>query len=500
MQKFNYHGKKITRVPVEVIHRYETVRRRKMYRQHNNQERIVYFRGIYEFLNSLKDIQTLNIRLHYQNLGPTTQQDISPVSLTKFEHLEKANVLFSLEKIIHDPNESLVIYQITTHSEQAKKMAYIFPQMHELLEFCSLIEIQCLKSDSEIINKVFERIRYIKPDPTNFLIKWSDYIYTEPSRPNTFPRPRLLAEWIDLCRQRWDLFYPDVKGREVALDCWRDGKFFVRRKWLDGTRAVIQTPEDLDRVEEVQALSMIPNVHLQKPDDEGIMVPVEAMIDLDPIAFTKENEVYNLGNSFATYLYTLGIKFLRRLSSGRHGGMHFIIPIYLEQPLPLVISTQPFDTYFARNKKDILVNSIRHSMEGLVLHYLVYWLKNEKYLRKVSLDPDKRKIRFDVTRNTRYGGRRSLFSSHISTEKVVIPIPEVEMSFNEYEYYCELADISEAEKHINEFGEPNYQYLDIRHTNGQKIYRIAEEIAELWVDYQTERPNRFWNVTLPSKM
>ncbi|MHA1982796.1 MAG: hypothetical protein ACW967_00480 [Candidatus Hodarchaeales archaeon] len=487
-------------MPDEIVDRYETVRRRKMYRQHNNQERKVYFRGIYDFLVSLKDIQTLKIRLHYQNLGPTTQQDISPISLTKFEHLEKAHVLFSVEKIIHDPDESLVIYQITSHSDQAHKMAYFFPQMHDLLEFCSLIEIKCITTDNETMNKVFEGIRYYKPDPTNFLIKWGDYTYTEPSRPNTYPQPKLLIEWIDLCRQHWDLFYPDVKGREVALDCWRDGKFFVRRKWSDGTRAVIQSPEDLDLVEEVQALSLIPNIHLQKPDDEGIIVPVEAMLDLDPISFTKGSEVFYLGNCFSNYLNTLGIKFLKRLSSGRHGGMHFIIPIHLEQPLPLIASTPPFDTYFARNKKDILVNSIRHSMEGLVLHYLVYWLKNEKYLRKVSLDSDKRKIRFDISRNTRYGGRRSLFSSHISTEKVVIPIPEIEMSFNQSEYYCELADISEAEKHINEFGEPNYQYLDIRHTNGQKIYRIAEEIAELWVDYQTERPNRFWNVTLPSKM
>jgi t-SNARE complex subunit (syntaxin) len=63
-----------------------------------------------------------------------------------------------------------------------------------------------------------------------------------------------------------------------------------------------------------------------------------------------------------------------------------------------------------------------------------------------------------------------------------------------------LADIKEAQKHIDDFYEPNHHYIDIRHTNAQKIYRIVDEIADLWEDYQTEMPNRFWNVTLLNKL
>ena len=60
------------------------------------------------------------------------------------------------------------IYQISTQSDQIEKMVKIFPHAYELLEFCSLIEIQCLATNNETINKVFEGIRYYKPDPNNF--------------------------------------------------------------------------------------------------------------------------------------------------------------------------------------------------------------------------------------------------------------------------------------------------------------------------------------------
>jgi hypothetical protein len=86
MYNYQRRSKRISRLPEEVVLRYENVRKHKMYHQHNNQKRIVHFRGIYDFLGSLKDIQALKICLHYQQLGPTTQQDITPVTLTKFEH------------------------------------------------------------------------------------------------------------------------------------------------------------------------------------------------------------------------------------------------------------------------------------------------------------------------------------------------------------------------------------------------------------------------------
>ncbi|OLS21695.1 MAG: hypothetical protein HeimC3_34490 [Candidatus Heimdallarchaeota archaeon LC_3] len=40
-------------------------------------------------------------------------------------------------------------------------------------------------------------------------------------------------------------------------------------------------------LEEVQALSMISNIHLIKPNNEGMIEPVEAMMDLDPTVGTK---------------------------------------------------------------------------------------------------------------------------------------------------------------------------------------------------------------------
>ncbi|OLS22566.1 MAG: hypothetical protein HeimC3_30120 [Candidatus Heimdallarchaeota archaeon LC_3] len=244
---------------------------------------------------------------------------------------------------------------------------------------------------------------------------------------------------------------------------------------------------------------MIPNIHLITPNTKGMIEPVEAMMDLDPAVGTREEDIYYIGNSFGNYLTALGIKYLRRLSSGKHGGIHYILPIYLDRPLPLISSTPPYQTYYARNKKDVLVNSVRHTMEGLVLHYLVYWLKEENYLKKLTLDPDKRKTRFDVSRNVRYGGRRSIFSSHINTEKVVIPLPEHEISFAHYEYYCSLADVNKAKENINDFYEPDYQQISIKKNNARQLFRVAEEIGDFWEEYLTQRPNRFWNITLKEK-
>ncbi|OLS25038.1 MAG: hypothetical protein HeimC3_16680 [Candidatus Heimdallarchaeota archaeon LC_3] len=446
----------------ESIERYERIRRNKMYRQHNNQERFINYPELRDFLHSLTNIENIIIRLHYQLLGSTTQQDIPNVSITNFENLEKTNVLFSIEKIIHDPADNSVIYQLQAKRDQANKFIHIIPYQRDMLEFCSLMEVKSIDTNNEQTSKVFEGIRYNKPDFNNFLIPITENFYTEPSILNKHPEPKFLADWIDLCRDRWDLVYPDIIGRELALDCWRDGKYFIRRTWEDRERAIIHNESDLDLLEEVQALSMIPNIHLNEPNTEGMLVPVEAMIDFDPTIGTKEEDIFYIGNSFRNYLNALGIKFIKRLSSGRHSGFHYILPIHLDEPLPLISSPPPYQTYYARNKKDILVNSVRHTMEGLVLHYLIYWLKEEKYLKKVTLNPDKRKNRFDVSKNVRFGGRRSLFSSHINTEKVVIPLPEHEISFAHYEYYCSLADITKAKENINDFYEPDYKQISIK--------------------------------------
>ena len=99
----------------------------------------------------------------------------------------------------------------------------------------------------------------------------------------------------------------------------------------------------------------------------------------------------------------------------------------------------------------------------------------------------------------RFGGRRSLFSSHVSTEKVVIPLPEHEISFAHYEYYCSLAEITKAKENIDDFYEPDYGQISTKKNNARQLFRVAEEIGDFWEEYLTQRPNRFWNITLKDK-
>ena len=483
----------------EIINRYERIRRCKMYRQKNNQGRFVNFIYLREFLLGLPLLKRLVIRLHYQQLGSSAFDDIPLITLAKFDPLERENVLFSIKKIVHDSSGSIVIYQLSAEQDEANNLAQVLPFQRDLLEFSSLIEILYTTFDKNKNFKIFEGIRYNQPNSNHFLIPLTDYSYTEPSIINKYSKPRFFDLWLDLCEQRWDLFFPDVRNREIALDCWDNGRYFVRRTWISGKRAMIFDQSDVSLVKQVKAISLIPNIHLVHPNNSGMLEPVEAMIDLDPAPGIKEEDIFYLGNSFTNYLSALGIKFLRRLSSGRHGGIHYLIPLYIQNPFPLISATPPFHAYFSRNRKDLLVNSVRHTMEGLVLHFLLFWLREDKYLKRITLDPDKRKIRFDTSRNTRFGGRRSIFSSHVSTSKIVIPIPEHEITFSQYEQFCKFSDVIEAKKIINDFYEPNYQSLNNKISNTQKLFLIAEEIGEFWEEYLTQRQNRFWNITIQEK-
>ena len=73
MSKYLFAEKKSQDITEECIERYERIRKIKMYRQHNNQERFINFSELRDFLHSLTNIENIIIRLHYQLLGSTTE-------------------------------------------------------------------------------------------------------------------------------------------------------------------------------------------------------------------------------------------------------------------------------------------------------------------------------------------------------------------------------------------------------------------------------------------
>ena len=479
----------------DIINRYERIRKAKMYANRRSFDRKIDVRRLQEFLQTITDPVSVSVRFHYQIIGRHTRDDLPDRSIAIFDRLTQNLSDISITKITHHEPTGTIIWEVSTQTS-VRQLIKLLPFQFDLLEQCSLLEIKVSQSNGTTQYRSFEGIRYQHPPVQYFLDDPTKTLDIIPSVQNYIPRPGHLESWVSLLYDRWDLFFRDVRYKECALDCWRDGRYFVRRTWLDGERAIFYNESSLDRLRQVQAMSVVPNIHPVEENATGMVEPLEAVIDLDPISNSQEELVFELSNSFAEYLKTVGITFNRRLSSGHHGGVHFLIPLKLQQQLPLLYASSPYETYIARNRKDVLINSLRHTLEGLVLHYLVYYVRDPEMFKDITLGPNRKKIRFDVSRNVRYGGRRSIFSAHIRTNNVVVPIPPDPIGFSEYEYYCDISGIDKIKKYINDFMESDLSALSVRQKNARKLHQIGEEIADVWETYMSENSRRFWNVTL----
>lgn len=288
-----------------------------------------------------------------------------------------------------------------------------------------------------------------------------------------------------LLEEKWELVHADLQNKECALTCYGEETWYVRRH-IDGEPIVFREKADLVWLLQETAVEIIPAIH-----EKDSLAPVEAVIDIDPAPQCAIEETIRLTDDFTEFLMGLGLQFYRRLSGGSHSGEHIIIPVELSRPLPLVSSPLKPQTFLARHGRELLINSLRHTITSLILHYMVTRASQFPLARWVT--PTTKMAgywKFDVSRNAPNSGRRCVLSSHAATERLVIPVP-TETLGSSYYHYQTLTEPNEALFASEELVEPDLRRSSIRRKNATILEQLGEETGELWVAYKSTYPSRF---------
>jgi hypothetical protein len=287
------------------------------------------------------------------------------------------------------------------------------------------------------------------------------------------------------------LFLADVEKKQCALTCYGNGSWYVRRHARDGQPIVFRQKTDLFHLIEYSALEIIPAIH---PEDS--LEPTEGVLDLDVSPYCSLQETIDLSDDFTRFLNDLGFQYYRRISGGKHeGGQHFIIPVKLTEPLPLVFSLLKPSSFLARHSQELLINSLRHTLQGLVLHYLMTRTQQFPLVKRVAFSNQPGYWTFDLRPNALHSGRRCVLSSSAKSERLVIPIPSEPLD-QQYYKYLDITDPDEALFHTDWLMEPNLRTDAIRTANTRILHEIGESIAEVFVAWKSLYPIRFRNLYL----
>lgn len=472
---------------------YERIRRAKMGAYSPPARKSIDKSALLAFLANAAELTELRIRIHFQSFGEGPSDDLLPHRSLKLLQLLLPEMLacdglpLIIQPLYHEPLSGTEIIELSAQDAQAQQLATLLPRIGVLRQ-CSYLEVQ-RRTATELRTAVFEGLRYSFPSLDHFLLDpvQVDIDLKVPARhPGTGP-PEKLDQLIALLEDRWDLFYVDVKDKECALTCYANGQYYVRRH-LDGAPICFRRRADLALLQFLRAVEIIPAVHPQ-----GDMRPLEAVIDIDPPPTAAVEDTIALTDHLTEWLVDRDFRFYRRLSGGTHGGTHLIMPVKLEEPLPLLSSPLKLTTFLKRRAQELLLHSLRETLLGLLLTYAV----NEHHAFPLAryLSPTKRPGHWmaDLNCNAPNSGRRSILSSHSRTERLVIPVPAEALGETRYFDYQLLTDPDYALFEVDRLEEPNLRTETIRRANARRLAELGEDARDVWVAYKTLNPLRFQN-------
>lgn len=475
------------------MRRYQRIRRAQFARSLQLPEKQPNLSALREFFLRIKTIDNLRVRVHFQGLGHSRSDDIPPNrGESLFNSLiadVRANGNYSvcIALMFSDVASDTSIWEISAEGKSATLAANLLPNQSPL-RLSSLIEVVAQstgKSHSIILAGI--RYRYASFD---FLVQPECFASIVPARSRKQDPPEKLDQLIALLEEKWDLFYRDVANKQCALTCFSQGTWYVRRHYNE-VPVVFREKADLVMLKHNTAVEIIPSVH---PQDN--LVPVEGVLDLDPCSNDCSiKDTIALSDDFCEFLTSLGLHFHRRISGGPHGGQHFIIPLKLSKPLSLVSSSLKPASFLARHQQELTINSLRNTLHSLVLYYIKQQVQAFPLARKVIFDKKAGHWKIDLKPNSLNSGRRSLFSSHAKTERLVIPIPS-ESVRNDYFHYQTLADPDIALFQADQLIEANLRTDTIRNSNAKILREIGEAAADLWIAWKSLYPARFRNLYL----
>ena len=290
-----------------------------------------------------------------------------------------------------------------------------------------------------------------------------------------------ITKWIKLLEYQWDTFYADIHDRSLTVRCQSPHQSdLLTRRYFDNQEIVFDTYLDLVyAIQQHNIIEFIPNCHNLEYELQDVT------IDFDTAKIQRFEDIKLISDLFEEFLNNKRLTYFHRLTGGKRGGQHFVVPIAFTRPILLAGRPITFERYVNRRKEhEILIDSAKDTFFSLCLLFQQEYA-NEPVVKQTTLhlrDPTERlhKMLFDIICCPQRG-RRSVFSLHNNTGNFNVPIKYLPDSLQETNELCSFDFVYE---HISEYAEdPNAWSMETREQNFLYLEKISTYAVNVLRDY-----------------
>ena len=293
--------------------------------------------------------------------------------------------------------------------------------------------------------------------------------------------PNNIEKWLNILEQKWDIFYADIYNKALTVRCQSELQSdLITRRYFDKQEILFDNFLELkNAIYQHGIIELIPNCHNVEYE------LIEAIVDFDTAKIMNFEEIKLISDLFEEFLRNKRLTYLRRLTGGKRGGQHFIIPVAFNEPILLAGRPVTYDRYLNRRKPhELIIDSAKDTFFSLCLLFQQEYA-NEMVVSKTTMhlrDPTERqhKMLFDIIAGSQRG-RRSIFSLHNSSGNVCVPIAKFPNSQNEAN---QLIDIDYVSENISDYNEDTDIWnLETRKQNYFYLKKISLYSVNILRDY-----------------
>jgi hypothetical protein len=471
--------------------RYEQSRKEKMYRQNP----ATIYLDVEELLSSLKgvDVSKVHIRFFFTRFSESSTKDLVinyPEKTLKqiFLYGLHNNLPLTVRNVFCNGNT--YIYDLICLSTN-KAIRHLLRSIlqHESCSFVSRVEIHTEGRQKKLffVLEGISRMDYSLYSLFSSEERVDNFEPIEKVLPLNFEKLMLYYRFL---KKHYVNFYRDVQNRACTIWCFRENfpEYIVKRRvWNQPIifPASFKEAEALLQTERV--VQIVPNTL-----PEARETPCEMVIDIDVLTSVKYSVVQAITDTFAQWLKSKKIMFLRRLTGSRRGGQHFLIPLCWERPWLLGGKTPLWENYTRSSKSRILCDSVRSMAELLCLLFQKAHQDLAPRITTRIFDSWARhqRILFDTSCNGLNRGRRALLSLHHRSLNVCIPLKTDLPSKAELEEKVALETVFAAPE-----GESQFEELEITETarshNTWRLRQLIHRYEQLYYEYLATPAERF---------
>ena len=434
---------------------YETTRKSKQYRRNTIIERI-QLRDVFTTIKENNiEAQGINLRIFYYQFSDQTreqlQKDYCSEFLTHFFSYQRSfNLRSSIISAYDDSNLSIYDIELAPLYDTNTVLQYLnFILSLDATQFCSRLEIAIVNT---IANKIYyfyyETTRYNAIDQKYYTIQGG--VKLTASINSIRVSAENIDKWVGILEEKWDILYADIYNKALTVRCQSDLQSdLITRRYFDKQEIVFDNYLDLaNAIYQHNIIEFIPNVHTTEYE------LIEAVVDFDTAKVMDYEDIKLISDLFEEFLRNKKMVYLRRLTGGKRGGQHFILPVAFSEPILLAGRPVTYERYKIRRKKhEMIIDSAKDTFFSLCLLFQQEY-SNESVINKTTMhlrDPTERhhKMLFDIIAGSQRG-RRSVFSLHNGSGNVCVPIRTLPDTLKETN---QLVDINFVNENIREYNE-----------------------------------------------